>query len=135
MAKESGMAWTTCEVDDSGTTARDIKNDVTNLDFATPRGVQDTTGLDKSAHERLLLLADFSCTLSGVFNDASNAIFDVGKTAGSTTVDRTVTLVISGQTLAEECVLTDFPFTRAATGEFTCQLPLQLTGGTFTAWA
>jgi hypothetical protein len=30
--------------------------------MATPRGVQDITGVDKSANERLLLLADASVT-------------------------------------------------------------------------
>jgi hypothetical protein len=42
--------------------------------------VQDITGLDKSANERLLLLADFSISLAGVFNDASNMSHDVFKT-------------------------------------------------------
>jgi len=59
MAKESGLGFS-CTVDDSGGTGRDISNDVTNLDFATPRGIQDSTGIDVSAMERILLLADFS---------------------------------------------------------------------------
>jgi hypothetical protein len=42
----------------SGTRRRAIKNDITNWQMATPRGVQDITGVDKSANERLLLLAD-----------------------------------------------------------------------------
>ncbi len=46
MAKESGLGWTTLEVDDSSGTPRDIKNDVTNFEFATPRAVQDITGVD-----------------------------------------------------------------------------------------
>ena len=29
MAKETGLGWTKCEVDDEGGTVRDIKNDVT----------------------------------------------------------------------------------------------------------
>src|SRR5262249_49351406 len=60
MAKATGIGWTTLSVDDSSGTPVVIKNDVTNLQFATPRGVQDVTGVDKSAIERLLLLADFS---------------------------------------------------------------------------
>ncbi len=65
MSKETGMAWTTCTVDDSGGSGRAIKNDVTNLDLSMTNGVQDTTGLDKSAIERQLLLGDFSLTLNG----------------------------------------------------------------------
>ena len=50
MAKASGLGWSVLSVDLSdGTTATDIRNDVTNLSFATPRGVQDITGIDKSA--------------------------------------------------------------------------------------
>ena len=74
MAKESGLGVDNVQVDDSGGTLRAIINDVTNLEFATPRGVQEVTGIDKSAIERLLLLADFSCTLNGVFNDAASTV-------------------------------------------------------------
>ena len=71
MAKESGLGMSVA-VDDSAGTARTISNDITNLDWATPREEQDITGLDKSARERLLTLADFSVTLNGVFNDAAH---------------------------------------------------------------
>lgn len=135
MAKETGLGWTTLEVDDSSGTARDIKNDVTNFDFATPRGVQDTTGVDKSAMERLLLLADFSINLNGVFNDASNLSHDVLKTVPSTSVARTTNLVISGQTLANECLFTDYALNRAQSGELTWTAPGVLSDGTVPTWA
>ncbi|MEI5100293.1 hypothetical protein RB200_19420 [Streptomyces sp. PmtG] len=135
MAKESGLGWTTCSVDDASGTARAIKNDITNLQFATPRGVQDITGIDKSAYERLLLLADFSVTLNGVFNDASNMSHDVFKTVPSTSVARTVTLTVSGQTLANECLFTDYPLTRADSGELTFAVPGVLSDGTVPTWA
>ena len=135
MAKESGLGWTTCSVDDSSGTLRAIINDVTNMEFATPRGVQETTGIDKSAIERLLLLADFSCTLNGVFNDAAlTGAHTVLKTAGSFTGNRTVTQVVSGQTLTNECILTDFAMTRAASGELTWSAPLVLADGTVPTW-
>jgi len=70
MAKESGLGMSVI-IDDSGGSARTISNDITTIDISTPREEQDITGLDKSAHERLLLLADFSVSISGVFNDAS----------------------------------------------------------------
>jgi hypothetical protein len=135
MAKESGLGWTTLSVDDSSGTARDIRNDVTNFQFATPRGVQDITGIDKSAMERLLLLADFSITLNGVFNDASNRAHDVFKTVSSTSVARTVTLAVSGQTLANECLFTDYPLTRSNSGELTWSAPGVLSDGTVPTWA
>lgn len=136
MAKESGMAWTTCEVDDAGAVARDIKNDVTNLSFNTSRGVQDVTGLDKSAMERLLLLGDFSVTLNGVFNDAAApSIFDCFKTVCSSTVNRTVTLVISAQTLANEVAFDSCPWTRAADGSFTLAPSGNLSDGTAPTWS
>ena len=71
MAKTTGLGVTTLSVDDSGGTVRDIRNDITSFNFATPRGVQDVTGIDKSAMERLLLLADFSITLNGVVNNVN----------------------------------------------------------------
>jgi hypothetical protein len=135
MAKESGLGWSVCSVDDAGGTARAIVNDITNLQFATPRGVQDATGIDKSAYERILLLADFSITLNGIFNDAANASHDVFKTVPSTSVARTTTLTVSGQTLANECLYTDYPLTRADSGELTFSVPGVLSDGTVPTWA
>lgn len=135
MAKESGLGWTTCSVDDASGTAKAIINDVTNLQFATPRATQDVTGIDKSAMERLLLLADFSVTLNGVFNDATGQSHDVFKTISSTSVARTLTLAVSGQTLANEVLLTDYPVTRADSGEFTWSVPGVLCDGTVPTWS
>lgn len=135
MAKESGLGWTTLSVDDAAAAAQAIKNDITNFEFATPRGVQDVTGVDKSAMERLLLLADFSIGLNGVFNDAANMSHAVFKTVPSTSVNRTVTLTISGQTLANECLFTDYQLNRAANGELTFQAPGVLADGTVPTWS
>jgi hypothetical protein len=135
MAKESGLGITTLSVDNSSGTAKAIKNDITNFQFATPRGVQDVTGVDKSAFERLLLLADFSITLNGVFNDAADQEHDVFKTVPSTSVARTVTLAHSGQTLANECMFTDYALTRAASGELTFTAPGVLSDGTVPTWS
>lgn len=135
MAKENGLGWTTLNVDDSGGNARDIRNDVTNLDWSMPRGVQDITGIDKSAIERLLLLADFSGTMNGVFDDGSNLAHDVLKTVGSTSVTRSIGIVISGQTLNNECLITDYSMTRAASGEFTWSAPFSLQSGTAPTWS
>jgi len=122
-------------VDDSSGTPQAIKNDITNLQFATPRGVQDVTGVDKSAMERILLLADFSITLNGVFNPASNQAHDVFKTVPSTSVNRTVTLTVGGKTLANETLFTDYPLTRAQSGELTFAVPGVLADGTVPVWS
>lgn len=122
-------------MDSSAGAVKVIKNDVTNLNFSTPRGVQDTTGIDKSAMERLLLLADFSITLNGVFNDATDFSHDVFKTVPSTSVARTVTLTVSGNTLAPECLFTDYALTRAQSGELTWSAPGVLSDGTVPTWS
>lgn len=133
--KQSGLGWTTASVDDASGTPQAIKNDFTNLQFSTPRAVQDVTGIDKSANERILLLADFSITLNGVFNPASNMSHDVFKTVPSTSVNRTTTLVVAGKTLANECLFTDYPLTRADSGELTFAVPGVLADGTVPTWS
>ena len=135
MAKVTGLAWTTASIDDSAGVARAIINDITNLSFATPRGVQDVTGIDKSAVERLLLLADFSVTVNGVFDPAANAAHDVFKTVPSTSVNRTVTLVTNGKTLPNETLFTDYQITRPQSGELNFQAPGVLADGTVPTWA
>ena len=135
MAKESGLGWTTLSVDDSADAVKTIKNDITDFSFATPRGVQDITGVDKSAFERLLLLADFSITLNGVFNDAANLSHIVFKTVPSTSVARTVSLDVSGQTLANETLFTDYALTRGADGALTFTAPGVLGDGTVPTWS
>jgi hypothetical protein len=136
LAKKSGLGITTLSVDDAGGTPRDIRNDITNFQMATPRAVQDVTGIDKSANERLLLLADFSITLNGVFNDtASTGSHIVFRTVPSTSVLRTVSLVITGNTLNNECLFTDYNLTRAASGELTWSTPGVLGDGTVPTWS
>jgi hypothetical protein len=101
-------------------------------------GTQDVTGIDKSAMERLLLLADMSITLNGVFNDAANASHDVFKTVPSSSVAREFTLTVSGQTLGTTplCTLlfTDYALTRAADGSLVFQVPGVLANGAIPTW-
>lgn len=136
MAKETGLGWTTLSIDDSGGTARAIINDITNFDFSTPRAEQDVTGVDKSAMERLLLLADFTITLNGVFNDAASvSAHAVFSTVPSTSVARTTTMVVSGNTLAPEVLYTDYALTRAQDGSLTWTAPGGLSDGTVPTWS
>ena len=57
MAKQSGLG-DYLAVDDSSGTVRDISNDVTNATFNNGTALQEVTGIDKSAVERLQLLGD-----------------------------------------------------------------------------
>ena len=135
MAKESGLGVTTLSVDDSAEAPQTILNDITDFSMSTPRGVQDVTGVDKSAKETLLLLADASVTLNGVFNDAANQSHAVFKTVPSTSVDRTVTYVHSGQTLAVEILFTDYALTRGTDGSLVWTAPGVLADGTVPTWS
>jgi hypothetical protein len=137
--KTSGLGATVI-VDDAASSAKTISNDLTNFQFATPRGVQDITGVDKSAHERLLLLSDYSVTMNGVFNSGTASMsHDVFKTVPSATVvARNVKIEpTSGATpfLSCLCLLTDYTITRAAAGELTWVVPGVLSDGTVPLWS
>lgn len=140
MAKTSGLG-SVITVADSGGTARTLSNDFTNYQFSTPRGVQDVTGVDKSANERILLLADFSVTFSGVANFAAttseHAVFS---TVPSTSVNRATVINPIGTTtgnpkLTNNVLFTDYQITRANTGELTYQAPGVLADGTVPTWS
>ena len=135
MAKQSGIGWTTFGVEESdGTTSRDLRNDITNFQLATPRGVQDTTGLDKSAMERILLLADLSYTLNGVFNPTAAKSHAVFRTVPSTSVERTTVTGIAGEQLTSQVLYTDYSLARAQDGSFTWSVPGVLADGTVPTW-
>lgn len=136
MPKVSGLTFTVT-VDDSGGTPRDISNDITSFDFDTPRGVQDITGLDKSAIERVLLLADGTCTIKGVVNTTANKSHDVFKTVPSQagTITRTVVFGLStGGTLTMEMVFTGYSWSRGQDGSLVWSAPGALANGTAPAW-
>jgi hypothetical protein len=138
MAKESGLGLA-CSVDDSGGTLRAISNDVTNLTFAIPSGVQDITGVNSTGMERLLLLADMTVTLNGVFNDAAttgaHTVLSNYRTLFTSQVGRTTTIAHSGQTLSDEILYSDYALTRAADGSLTFTSPGSLSDGGTPAWA
>jgi hypothetical protein len=121
--------------DDASSSPTVISNDVTNFAFSTPRGVQDTTGVDKSAHERLLLLADYSATINGVFNATGAHL--VFKTISSTSVSRNLKIQpIAGAAPYLSCLvlLTDYTVTRANAGELTYAVPAALADGSIPTW-
>jgi hypothetical protein len=140
MSKMTGLGLTTLNVADNGGTARDIKNDVTNFTFSTPRAVQDVTGVDKFAKETLLLLADYSLNLSGVLNPAattsSHAVLSTVPTSAATS---RATSIVFGTTPAITMTatvnFTDYQITRGNGGEVTWSAPAVLANGTSPAWS
>lgn len=135
MAKSSGLGMAVA-VDSSDTTARTISNDIGSVDLATPRGVQDITGVDKSAMERLLLLADASFGFSGFFNPAANpSSHGVFSTVPSTSVIRTTSVTVGGKVLACECYYADYQLKRAQNGEATFTVTGLLGDGSVPTWA
>jgi hypothetical protein len=133
MAKESGLGWSEFNVDNASGIAQDIRNDITNFEFATPYNLQEVTGIDKYAMERLALLADCTGTMNGVFNPAANRAHAV--LSGDLRVIRTIDLVVSTKALSTECLISDYSLTRAASGEFTWSAPYSLADGTAPTWS
>ena len=133
MTKESGIGMT-LSVDDSTGTARDISNDISAVNFGTPQNLHDVTGLDKSAMERIALLSDAQVQVTApALNDAAGAsIFTV---FGTRTNTRTVSIGISGQTLAMEMLISDVSWSRNADGSLGMQATLQLQSGTVPTWS
>ena len=136
MAKQSGLG-DYLAVDDSGGTARDISNDVTNVDFNIPQNLIESTGIDKSAIERIVGLGDGTVSVSGIFNSASNKSHDVFKTRSGT---RTVTYAIGGNSssnpkLEMEMLVGAYNVSRGSDGTLTFSAEMSLQSGTVPAWS
>lgn len=130
------MAITALSVDDSGGVQRDCRNGIGSFQFATPRAVQDVTGIDRSAIERLLLLADFSVTLNAFVDDtATSGVHAVFKTVPSTSVGRLTTITIAGFTLAPTVLYTDYAWNRGTDAGITISIPGVLSNGAVPTWA
>jgi hypothetical protein len=105
--------------------------------MSTPRGVQDTTGVDVYAHQRLLLLADASFSLKLVFNNAANMGHMVLSTMSSTSVLRSVQITPTASTkpyLGANCYVSTYDVARSATGELTTSAELVLGDGALPTW-
>lgn len=125
MAKVSGLTTSVTVA------SNNISNDITDFSVDTPYGEQDITGLDKSAVERLLLRADCTGTLNGVFNIASSMSHATLKTPGS----KTFVIVYPGSaTLTFTAVTTNYAVSMAADGALTWSVNWALSSGTAAAW-
>lgn len=109
-----------------------ISNDITSITVDTPYGVQDITGLDKSAIERLLLRADATGTITGVFNVASSMSHATLKTPGSKTF--VIAFASAAATATFTAVTTNYAVSMGADGSLTWSVNYQLSSGTALAW-
>ena len=141
MAKIIGLGATVI-IDDGSGSPQTITNDVTEFSMTTPIAPQDITGVDKSAHERLALLADASFTLKGVFNTASNMSHAVFKTvpAGASQSTRTSKIAPTASSGASpyltcELLYDDYAITRSANGDLTWNVKGNLADGTVPSWS
>ena len=135
MAKQTGLG-DYLAVDDSGGTARDISNDLGDYGINISQELIDTTGLDKSAKERITGMSDGDVSLNGTFNAASNKSHDVFKVRTGT---RTFDLRIGGNTssnpqLTMEMLVAAYSITRGTDGSLTWSATLNLQSGTVPTW-
>jgi hypothetical protein len=120
MAKQSGLGDYVA-IDDSGGSARDLSNDVVSLTINTPQETLTVTGIDKSAQERIIGLQDFSISLNGVFNAASNKSHDGGNTS-------------SNPKLTAEALVSSYDLSRGTDGSLNWTATLELQSGTVPTW-
>ena len=123
-------------IDDYLGAATAISNDVTGLTFDIPSGTQDTSGVNYSANERLLLRADMTVTLNGVFNPTvSHLIFENFRTILAGQVGRTTSIAVSSQTLSDELLFGNYALALGAGGELTWSVPGDMSDGSLTGWS
>lgn len=135
MTAEPGFPFAVT-IDDASASPQVLSTVIGSLQFATPRGVQDITAVSMSAIARQLLLADFNITLTiPAFDDGANLSHAVFKTVSSTSVARTTTLALSGQTLAPEVLYTDYQLNRGADGSIVSTVPGVLANGVVPTWS
>lgn len=142
MTKQSGIPSRVI-IDDAGGTPRTISNDIGSFTIGTPRNMQDITGLDKSAIERLVLLADGQVEFTGFFNTATNMSHAVLSTVTSSQNIRTVTVDLpingavgtGGPRLSMEMLFDDYRVTRSQDGSLAWNTTARLADGTVPTWS
>jgi hypothetical protein len=125
VAKTSGIA-TTLTIG-----GNDISNDVTSFTVDTPFGVQDVTGIDKPAMERLLLRGDLSGSITGVFNVTASKSHATLNTPGL----KTFVAAYPGATLTTTILSSNYALADGADGSLTWSVNIVLTGGALPVWS
>lgn len=136
MAKVSGIV-SSLTVDDSAGNPQDISADVTQITLGTPTNLQDVTGLDKAAIERIFLLKDVTCNITGVADFATGMEHDVFKADPAGTGQRSVSVALANAaaTLSFNALLGDYTFTRNQDGSLGFTATLPLADGTAPSWS
>jgi hypothetical protein len=138
--KTSGLG-ATISVADAGGTPRVFSNDVNDFTLATPVAMQDTTGVDKFAKERLALLRDYTLQLKGVANFAANMSHAVLSTvttgAGAVARATSVYPTSNGSTpvMAANLLFSSYDMARGNGGELTWSSEGMLADGAIPTWA
>jgi hypothetical protein len=109
-----------------------ISNDVTSIDLDTPYGVEDITAVDNVAMARLLLRADATGTLTGIFNTAASMSHATLKTPGVKTF--VFAYAAAAATATFSAVTTNYHVVMAADGSLVWDCNFQLSSGTAVAW-
>ena len=135
MAKISGIP-VTLTLQDSGAVARDLSNDIADINLDLPVALQDVTGLDKSAHERLALLADTKLTGNGFHNNSANRIHPVLSTGQTTPRQAVITYPGgAGSVMTFTGLIDSYQVKRSNAGALTNSFTLTLSNGTVGAWS
>jgi len=136
MAKQTGLG-DYLAVDDSAGALKDISNDIgAGYGINIAQELIDTTGLDKSARERITGMSDGDVSIGGPFNPATNKSHHVFKTRTGT---RTFDLRIGGNTstnpsITMEMVVASYNIARDAAGALNWAAVLNLADGTVPVW-
>jgi hypothetical protein len=136
LSKTSGLGAAIVVADDTDTN-QTISDDVTEFSLSTPRAVQDITGVDVYAHQRLLLLADATVSLKLIMNNAADMGHMVLSTMSSTSVLRSVQVTPTASTkpyLGFNGYVSTYDVARSATGELTTSAELVLGDGNTPTW-
>jgi len=136
VAKQTGLG-DYLAVDNSSGSLKDISNDIGDYGINMAQELVETTGLDKSARERITGMSDGDVTINGFFNAATNKSHDVFKTRTGT---RTFDLRIGGNnstnpSLTMEMQVASYAITRGGDGALTWSATLNLADGTVPAWS
>lgn len=139
MTKQPGFPCK-ISIDNSAGALKDLSSEVTNWSLTGSRGTVDITGQDKSAVEKLHLLADGGFEISGPFNPTADKSHSVLSDLDNV---RTVTVAISDDGAAVsggdpeldmEMLITSYDLSRGADGGLTFSASFVLADGTVPNW-
>lgn len=134
--KTSGLGMT-FTLDNGAGVAKAITNDVSSISVNTSSGMKEITGLDKSAVERMALLADFKCSIKFWWNTDADRSWDVLiSTATTAPGPRTLAIGFPGsKTLTAEVLIESCDGDRGDGGDLGYSASFVLQNGTAAAWS